>query len=164
MIRIGRTLALGLVALLCLSGCSTEAGGPAPAPGNSTAELRDTAVRTAEQTAIAVTSLDRRDPEAGYARLLALLSGPARQEWERQRTQRVAELTSDAVSVEHAAVTASGVAAFDPAAPTATVLVAADARVTSKQAPAAQEQRYRLRMSLARTAGEWKVSGLEFVS
>ncbi|MGH4027230.1 MAG: hypothetical protein ACRDRV_21885 [Pseudonocardiaceae bacterium] len=169
MTRIGRRLALGLAGLICsglicVGGCSTEAGGPpAPAPGNRTAELRDTAVRAAEQTAVAVISLDRRDPEAGYARLLARLSGPARQEWEQQRAPRLAELTSDAVSVEQPAVTASGVAALDPAAPTATVLVAAGARVSSKQAPVAQERRYRLRLSLDRTAGEWKVSELQFV-
>lgn len=158
-------LALGLVALIWVCGCSTEVDGPAaPVPGNSTAELRDTAVRAAEQTSIAVISLDGRDPEAGYSRLLPLLSDPARQEWEQQRGQRLAELRSDVVSVEQVVVTSSGVTALDPAAPTATVLVAAFARISTKQAPVAQERRYRLRMSLARTAGEWKVSELQFVS
>lgn len=161
----GRILGFGLVVLICVSGCSAESGAPAaPGPGNSTAELRDAAVRAAEQTAIAVTSLDRRDPETGYTRLLTLLSGPARLEWEQQRAQRLAELTSDAVSVEQAAVTTSGVAALDPAAPTATVLVAAGAKVSSKQSPAAQELRYRLRMSLTRATGTWTVSELQFVS
>lgn len=164
MTGIGRVLGLTVVALICLSGCSAGAGHPAaPAPGNRTTEARDAAVRAAEQAAIAVTSLDRRDPEAGYARLLRLLSGPARQEWEQQRAQRLAELTSDAVSVEQAAVTASGVAALDPAAPAATVLVAAGARVTSRQAPVAQELRYRLRMSVTRATGTWTVSELQFV-
>lgn len=168
MIRIARALVLGLATLIFFSACSTEAGGPAPAPaptaGERTAELRDTAVRAAEQTAIAATSLDHRDPEAGYDRLLALLTGPALGEWEQQRAERLAAITSGAVTAEHAAVTSSGVAALDPAAPTATVLVAATAAVADKQTPAAQERRYRLRMSLIRTAGEWKVSELQFVS
>lgn len=170
MIRTGRILALAFAALICLGGCSTAVDKPAgPVAGNRTAELRtvelrDAAVRVAEQTAVAVASLDHRDGDADYDRLLALLSGSARQEWERQRAEKLAALTSDAVTAERVAVTVSGVAALDPAAPTATVLVAATARVAGKQAPVAEEHRYRLRMSLTRTADEWKVSELQFVS
>lgn len=180
MTRLARAGVLGLLTLICLSGCTAE-GEDAPAPttaeragsgardgaskdaGNSTAKLRDTAVHAAERTAVAVMSLDHRDPAAKYDRLLALLSGPARQEWEQQRAERLAEITSDAVTVERATVTASGVAALDPDTPAATVLAAGTAEVSSKAAPTAQERRYRLRMSLTRTAGEWTVSELRFV-
>ncbi len=175
MIRTGRILALTLAALICLGGCSTAVDRPpvdrppvdspaGPAAGNRTAELRDAAVRVAEQTAVAVASLDHRDGDADYDRLLALLSGAARQEWEQQRAEKLAALTSDAVTADRVAVKASGVAALDPAAPSATVLVAATARIAGKQAPAPEEHRYRLRMSLTRTADEWKVSELQFVS
>lgn len=172
MTRIARACALSLVTLTCLSGCSTGTENtPPPASGNSapegaansTAELRDTAVRAAERTAVAVMSLDRRDSGAKYDRLLDLLSGPARQEWEQQRTERLAGITADAVTAERATVTASGVAALDPATPSATVLAAGTAEVADKTAPAAQERRYRLRMALTRTADEWTVSELQFV-
>lgn len=177
MTRLTRAGALSLLVLLCLSGCSTAAEDAPARPtagntaendagddaGSSAAELRDTAVRAAERTAVAVISLDHRDSGAKYDRLLALLSGPARQEWEQQRAERLAEITTGAVTAEAAAVTASGVAALDPGTPTATVLVAGTADVAEKTAPA-QERRYRLRMSLTRdNAGEWTVSELQFV-
>lgn len=168
----GRTRALALVALLCLAGCSTTVDGPAtPVTGstatelrdNTAAELRDAAVRVAEQTAVAVTSLDHRDPDAGYDRLLALLTDPARQEWEQRRVEYLAMITSDVVTVESAAVEASGVVALDPAGTTATVLVAAIAEVSTAQAPQSAKRRYRLQMSLVQPAAEWKVSQLRFV-
>lgn len=172
-ISAGRTLALALTALLCLAGCSTAADGPAaPVAGSTTAELRDgtaaelrdAAVQAAERTAVALVSLDHRDPDAGYDRLLDLLTGPARQEWEQRRVEYLAMITSDAVTAERAAVKASGVAALDPAGTTATVLVAATAEVSTNQAPTPETHRYRLRMSLIQAAAEWKVSQLQFVS
>ncbi|MGH3931881.1 MAG: hypothetical protein ACRDTF_18120 [Pseudonocardiaceae bacterium] len=168
----GRTRALALAALLCLAGCSATvdesatpvAGGTATElRDNTVAELRDAAVRVAEQTAVALTSLDHREPDAGYDRLLALLTDPARQEWEQRRVEYLGTLTSDVVTVQSAAVEASGVATLDPAGPTATVLVAAIAEVSAAQAPQPVKRRYRLQMSLVQTAAEWKVSQLQFV-
>lgn len=157
--------ALICLAGICLAGCSTEVDGPAaPVAGSTTGERRDAAVRVAEQTAVTLTSLDHRDPEAGFDRLLAALTGPARQEWEQRRAEYLATITSDALTSEDAAVDASGVAALDPAATTATVLVTATATVSTKQAPAAEQRQYRLRMSLIREEADWKVTQLQFVS
>lgn len=132
-------------------------------PSDPTAERRDAAVRATEQTAVAVISLDHRDPEAGYDRLLDLLTGPARQEWEQRRVEYLAMTTSDVVTVENTAVVASGMAALDPAGATATVLVNAIAEVATKQATQPAKRRYRLQLSLVRTADEWQVSQLQFV-
>ncbi|MGH3938726.1 MAG: hypothetical protein ACRDTG_08825 [Pseudonocardiaceae bacterium] len=168
----GRTSALALAALLCLAGCSTTMDGQTtPVAGDAATELRDStagdlrdvAVQAAEQTAVALTSLDHRDPGAGYDRLLALLTDPARQEWEQRRIEYLGTLTSDVVTVNSAAVEASGVSALDPAGPTATVLVAAIAEVSTAQAPQPVKRRYRLQMSLVQTPAEWKVSQLQFV-
>lgn len=175
----GGTLVLALAALLWLAGCSTEVAGPATPPVGpatagrdtttagqreaTTAEQRDAAVRAAEQAAVALTSLDHRDPEAGYDRLLGLLTGPARQEWEQRRAEYLAMITSDVLTVELAAVEASGVVALDPAGSTATVLVAATAMVSAKQVTEPEKRHYRLRMSLVRTTAEWQVSQLQFV-
>ncbi|MGH3914943.1 MAG: hypothetical protein ACRDTC_16275, partial [Pseudonocardiaceae bacterium] len=165
-ISAGRILVLALVLLLGLAGCSTAEDGPAAsAAGSITAEQRDAtteqwrdaAVRAAEQTAVALVSLDHRDPEAGYDRLLELLTDPARQEWEQRRAEYLAPITSDVVTTELAAVTASGVAALDPAGTIATVLVAATATISTTRAPEPDERRYRLRMSLTRAVDEWKV-------
>lgn len=164
-ISTGRTLALALVLLFGLVGCSTAEDGPAASTADApTVQWRDAAVRVAEQAAVTLVSLDHRDPEAGYDRLLELLTNPARQEWEQRRAEYLAPITSDVVTTELAAVTASGVAALDPAGTTATVLVAATATVSTVPAPEPDERRYRLRMSLTRTADEWKVSELQMVS
>jgi hypothetical protein len=169
--RVNRILPLALAVLICLGmlgaaqGCSTPTtpGAPQPTAGNGPAELRDAAVDVAERTAVALVSLDHRDPEAGYDRLLDLLANPARQEWEQRRAEYLAPLVSDAVTATDVART-SGVAEFDPAARTATVLVAATATVTTDQAPAGDDRRYRLRMSLVDTPAGWKVSELRFVA
>jgi len=153
---------LVLAALVCLAasqGCaSTADGGALPVVGNSTAELRDESVQVAEQAAVALTSLDDRDGEAGYDRLLELLTGPARQEWE----QRRAELGSDTTTLDSVATT-SGVAAFDPAAATSTVLVAVTTTVSTEQGATPEERRHRLQLSLISTPAGWKVSQLQFV-
>ncbi|MGH3794669.1 MAG: hypothetical protein ACRDSP_07240 [Pseudonocardiaceae bacterium] len=168
MSRVRQTLALAVAALICLAtaqGCSTTVDGPAvPVAGNTTSDLRDTAVHVAEQTAIALTSLDHRDPDGGYDRLLALLTGPARQEWEQRRVDYLARIKSERVTANGAAIKASGVADLDPAATTATVLVASTAMVSTKQVPAQQKRRYRLRMDLIRSGAQWKVSQLQVVS
>ncbi|MGQ0775919.1 MAG: hypothetical protein ACT4NY_16120 [Pseudonocardiales bacterium] len=150
----------------------TVDGSAQPVPENTTtersdaiatAERRDAAVQAAEQTAVALTSLDHRDPDAGYDRLLDLLTGPARQEWEQRRAEYLAPITSDVVTVERPAVTASGVAALDPAGTAATVLVSAVAEVSTNQAPTPKKRFSRLQMSLVQTGAEWKVSQLRFV-
>jgi hypothetical protein len=159
--RVNRILPLALAVLICLGmlgaaqGCSTPTtpGAPQPTAGNG----------PAERTAVALVSLDHRDPEAGYDRLLDLLANPARQEWEQRRAEYLAPLVSDAVTATDVART-SGVAEFDPAARTATVLVAATATVTTDQAPAGDDRRHRLRMSLVDTPAGWKVSELRFVA
>ncbi|HEU0088196.1 MAG TPA: hypothetical protein VFQ77_11210, partial [Pseudonocardiaceae bacterium] len=92
--RAGRAIALAAL-LCCLASCSTATdGSPAPPPGTATAELRDGAVRAAEQAAVVLTSLDQRSAEAGYDKLLALLTGPARQEWAQRRADHLAPTTS----------------------------------------------------------------------
>ena len=160
----GRTLVLA--ALLCLAaspGCADPAdGGAVPVAGSSTGELRDGVVRVAEQAAVAVTSLDHRDGEAGYDRLLELLTEPARQEWEQRRVDQLAMIVSDAAMSE-SVVTASGVAALDPTTATSTVLVAVTATVSTNQSPAPEERRHRLTLSLISTPAGWKVSQLQFV-
>jgi Mce-associated membrane protein len=162
-----RTLALAIVGLVWLGagqGCSTKVEGPAtPVAGSTTSELRDAAVRVAERTAVVLTSLDQRDPDGGYDRLLALLTGPARQEWEQRRVGYLTKIKSEGVTAD-GTVKASGVADLDPRVTTATVLVAATAMVATKQNPTAEKRRYRLRMELIRTGGEWKVSQLQLVS
>lgn len=162
-----RIPALAVAALICLAavqGCSNTVDGPAvPVAGSTTGELRDGAVHVAEQAALTVTSLDHRNPDAGYDRLLALLTGPARQEWEQQRAGYLAKIGSDGVTVDSGAVKASGVADLDQAASTATVLVATTAMVSTKQAPTQEKRRYRWRMGLARTGAVWKVVQLQAV-
>ncbi|MFN2495832.1 MAG: hypothetical protein ABR608_07980 [Pseudonocardiaceae bacterium] len=163
MIRAGRALAL--TALLCLAaaqGCTTPVdGGAAPVAENGIGELRDGAVQAAEQAAVALTSLDHRDPEAGYDRLLELLTDPARQEWAQRRAEFLTPITSSGAVTSAAVVRSSGVAALDPAAATATVLVAAAATVSSQQRATPEQRRYRLQMSLIRTPAGWKVSQLQ---
>jgi Mce-associated membrane protein len=153
-----------LISLVTAQGCATVVDGPAvPVAGSTTGELRDAAVQVAERTAVAVTSLDHRDPEGEFDRFLALLTGPARQEWEQRRGPYLAKIKS-AEETSAGSVMASGVAALDPPATTATVLVAATAMVTTNKVPTPEKRRYRLRMDLIRTAGAWKVSQLQMVS
>lgn len=158
--------ALVLAALICLvasPGCAGPVdGGASPVAGSSTGELRDAAVQVAEQAAVALTSLDYRDGEAGYDRLLEVLTGPARQEWEQRRVEQLATIVSEAATSVGVA-TASGVASFDPAAATATVLVAVTATVTTNQSPTPTQRRHRLTLSLISTPAGWKVSQLQFV-
>lgn len=142
---------------------------------NDVGELRDGAVASAEQAAIMLASLDHRDPQAGYDRLLELLTEPARQEWEQRRGEYLAPIMASGAVTSAAMVQASGVAALDPAAGTATVLVAATATVSSTAAAstaavAAVEQpappmkrHYRLRMSVIRTPAGWKVAQLQIL-
>jgi hypothetical protein len=156
-----------LTALICLAasqGCAGPAdGGASPVAGSDTGELRDEAVRVAEQAAVTLTSLDRLDGEAGYDRLLELLTDPARQEWEQRRAEYLATIMSDAATSD-SAVTASGVAAFDPAtAETATVLVAVTATVSTEQNATPDKLHHRLQLSLINTPAGWQISQLTFV-
>ena len=180
MTHVGRSVVLAvLIGLAAAQGCATTAdrggapadgggatvdGGHGPVTGNRLGELRDGAVAAAEQTAVALMSLDHRDPEEGYDRLLELLTEPARQEWEQRRGEYLAPITASGAVTSEPAVRASGVAALDPATATATVLVAATAAVSSSQAAAVEKRRYRLQMSLIRTPAGWRVSQLQILS
>lgn len=158
----GRTFVLA--ALICLAaaqGCAGPSdGGASPVPGSSTGEQRDEAVRVAEQAAVALTSLDHQDGEAAYDRLLGLLTGQARQEWEQRRDEYLAPIVADEVTSD-GVVTASGVAALDPSV--VTVLVAVTATVSTHQSPTPDKRRHRLTLSLISTPAGWKVSQLQFV-
>lgn len=157
-------LGMGLIGVGTLQGCSTAAPGEAqPAAENSTAERRDAAVRAAEQTAVALVSLDHRDPEQGYDRLLTMLTGPARTQWEQRRAEYLAPLIATNTVSSEAAVRESGVAALESDATTVTVLVVATATVTSDANPGPDDRNYRLRMSLVPVSDGWKVSDLQIV-
>jgi Mce-associated membrane protein len=162
--RSGWTLLLAVLFCLAVTaGCTTPADGrAAPVSNNGVGTLRDGAMQTAEQTAVALLSVDHRDPEAGYDRLLTLLTDPARQEWAQRRGAYLAPITESGAVTTEAVVQASGVAALDPAAGTATVLVAATATVSHQQA-APQRRRYRLQMSLIHTPDGWQVSQLQIL-
>lgn len=169
MTHAGRIVAFVFAVLLgvaAVQGCSTaQDNGPAAGePENPTVALRDGAVQVAEQTVLTLISLDHREPEKGYDRLLGLMTGPAAQEWGQRRAEYVETLVSDVVTSEGAVIDASGVAAFDPAEPSAEVLVAAAAQVSTAQSPV-EERRYQLRLLLVQTGDkEWKVSDLQYVS
>ncbi len=158
-------MALVLVAtLVVLLGRAADAGPTASSPGSRSATLRRSyaeATRAARTETEAFLGVDYRAPGPAIAKVLTGATGDFKQQYAagRARLERSAQ-RSRAVSTGTA--TSLGVSDLGPTA--ATVLVAADARVTNRSTKGAVESRYyRLRLTLVKQGGTWLTSDLEFV-
>lgn len=157
-------VALALVAtLVVLLGRHTSAGAAATSEDSRAAALRTSyagATRAAREETEAFLGVDYRAPGPVVARVLAGATGHFKQQYAagRARLERSAQ-RSRAVSTGTAR--AVGVSALS--ATRATVLVAADARVTNRSTTGAEPRYYRLRLTLVKQGGTWLTSGLEFV-
>lgn len=119
------------------------------------------ALAAGRQLAVNFVTMNATTYDADTARVLAGATGTFRTEY----AATIAELkpvvtgnktVSTVQRAEAALVTARG--------DTATVIVGVVAPTTNSAAATPQPKTYRLRLELARVAGEWKVSALDFVS
>lgn len=99
--------------------------------------------------------------DADMARLLDGATADFRSELEAQADRLQKALAANRVEASGEAVSA-GVVELD--GDKATVIVAATGTVRNKSTRAAEPRNYRLKVELARSDGDWLVSGLEFVA
>ena len=156
----GLAVALAVVLAVLLAGVGLTIGGWSSGDDELTARQHEVAVAAREE-AVAFLTVDHRDMEPLVEAVLAGATGEFRDQYASQRDRLTSEAErTEAVSTGE--VVALGVGDLD--ADSATVLVAANSRVSNTGTDAGGELRYyRLRLELVRDGDRWLTSGLEFV-
>lgn len=120
---------------------------------------REAAVAAAREAAVALTSLDHADADAGVDRVLALATGDLAQQFDDSR-DRLRTLLGSRRSRSEGTVLEAGLASFTGAE--AEVLVAVDASVTDADTTAPRVQRYRMALTVRRVGDGWRAERVLF--
>ena len=157
-------LALALVAtLVVVLGRGADATPSSTSRGAGAKALRDSydeVTLAARQETVAFLGVDYRDPDPMVERVLAGATGAFKQQYAAGRG-RLESSARRSRAVSTGMVRSLGVSDLSRAR--ATVLVAANARVTNRSTKGAEQRYYRIRLTLVRQGGAWLTSGLEFV-
>ena len=120
---------------------------------------RDAAVGAARDAAVALTSLDHADSDAGVDRLLSLATGELAQQFHDSR-DRLRTLRGSRRSRSEGTVLEAGLASFTGSE--AEVLLAVDAAVTDADTTEPRVQRYRMAMTVRRVGDSWRAERVLF--
>lgn len=157
-------VALALVAtLVVLLGRDADASPSTTSQGSRATALRTAyagATRAARDEAEAFLGVDYRDPDPMVDKVLAGATGAFKRQYAAGRA-RLESSAKRSRAVSTGTVKALGVS--DLSRTQATVLVAADARVTNRSTKGAEQRYYRMRLTLVRQGGTWLTSDLELV-
>lgn len=118
------------------------------------------AVAVARAQVLGLTTLDYRKVDAQVAAMLDRTTGDFRRQFQLM-TKTFEQVVTESKVTAVGEVVAAGVS--ERSENTAQVLVASKATVRNSAAEKATDRTYRMRVSLQRTGGEWRVSNMEFV-
>lgn len=124
------------------------------------AGARAEAVAAAKQTLINAYTIDYHSVEKDYARFMADTTDQLRGQLQEGRKKFIATV-KDTHTSEHGAVADAGVVRFG--GDTATVAVALDSPLQTKQITKAQNRRYRTEVDLRRVDGRWLATAIRQV-
>lgn len=124
---------------------------------------REDAMDAAAHEVTAFISIGQKTDTDEMDRLLAGATGAFRDELAKQAEQLRNQARANKVRAV-GAVDSVGVEKMSDELDQATVVVAASGRVRNKSSRGKEPRRYRFRVELRRTSGEWLVSALEFLS
>lgn len=120
---------------------------------------RDAAVAAARDAAVALTSLDHADSDAGVDRLLSLSTGELAAQF-RDSRDRLRTLLGSRRSRSEGTVLEAGLASFTGSE--AEVLLAVDAAVTDADTTEPRLQRFRMAMTVRRVGDGWRAERVLF--
>jgi Mce-associated membrane protein len=127
---------------------------------NTAEDGRQSALRTARQVAMDLTTVSKDSAQQDVDRLMNSATGSFRDQFA-QQADVFRKVVSQAGVTSKGMVTEAGVSSVD--GDTAVVLAAVSATVHNSDAPAGEQRQYRMRMHLQRDGDRWLVSDLEFV-
>jgi Mce-associated membrane protein len=146
---------VAVVVLAITSGTPTVTGTPVAMPVNPVVAARDGSVAAASTAAVALSSLDARDPEGTVDRMEQIATGSLLDELRANRVQRIAQIRQAAVLTTAEVLTAAA-SAVDPGAGKATVLVLVKVTTTGPPPP----RQLRVVLEMTRTPQGWKAAAV----